>query len=350
MPGVFEPYTGMPGATAERLAKHRVISQDGFLDYLPGGVVFDGAKTRDPGNPDYSTDGAAALRRLRAGLLVGKVTSGGKYANAVIGTTSGALTGTGTSVTLSVQQAVELVRRVGTSGTLKLTGPPTAAGVVRSVTVTYSAVDTATGVVTISAVGANEVQTLTFGAAATGGTMRLRVPLANGTMVTTDAITWNGTDATWLASINTALDAATGVAGGIVATGAAPDTAITFTFSGTGYAGLAQPAEMISVVTFPTSTTTATVVRTTTGVDGRFVTVSLVGDTDGSHTPISFLPGGWEVIVPSDSSDLPGPRLPISGKIDGSQLLPWPADASLKAWVRAALSPTPGLWVFTELF
>lgn len=109
----------------------------------------------------------------------------------------------------------------------------------------------------------NEVQTLTFGVAASGGTLRLIVPKTDGTTVITDAITWNGTDATYLASINTALDAATGVAGGIVATGAAPDTALTFTFSGTGYAGKSWP--LIQVHTFPTSTTTANTVRTTAG-------------------------------------------------------------------------------------
>lgn len=112
-------------------------------------------------------------------------------------------------------------------------------------------------------VSSNEVQTLTFGAAATGGTLRLNVPKVDGSTATTDAITWNTTDATYLAAINTALDAATGVVGGIVATGAAPDTAITFTFSGTGYA--AKSWDLIKVHTFPTSTTTATTVRTTAG-------------------------------------------------------------------------------------
>lgn len=113
------------------------------------------------------------------------------------------------------------------------------------------------------AVTANEVQTLTFGVAASGGTLRLIVPKTDGTTAITGPITWDATDATWLANINTALDAATGVTGGIVATGAAPDTALTFTFSGTGYAGKTWP--LIQVHTFPTSTTTANVVRATTG-------------------------------------------------------------------------------------
>lgn len=116
---------------------------------------------------------------------------------------------------------------------------------------------------TVFALTANEVQTLTFGVAASGGTLRLIVPKTDGTTVITGPITWDATDATYLAAINTALDAATGVTGGIVATGAAPDTALTFTFSGTGYASKTWP--LIQVHTFPTSTTTANVVRTTTG-------------------------------------------------------------------------------------
>lgn len=124
-------------------------------------------------------------------------------------------------------------------------------------------------------VATNEVQTLTFGVAASGGTLRLSVPKTDGTMVTTAVITWDTTDATYLAAINTALDAATGVVGGIVATGAAPDTALTFTFSGTGYA--AKSWNLIEVVTYPTSTTTANVVRTTTGGAASDGTQTCVG-------------------------------------------------------------------------
>lgn len=338
---VFQPFVGMPGVSVEKIAKQRVVAADGYPSFLPSGKVVNGAKTRDPDNTDPT--------RMRAGLLMGPITATGLLANSVIGRSTGALANGGTTLALSAAQATELVRRVGATGTFKLTGPPAASGVVRSVTAAYSAVNTSTGDVTITAPSVNEVQTLTFGAAATGGTMRLRVPKADGTMVTTDAITWNATDATWLAAINTALDGATGVVGGIVATGAAPDTALTFTFSGTGYAALPQPTEMISVIAFPTSATTATVVRTTTGVDGRFVAGSLVGDTDGSHVPTTFLPCGWEMINPADGTDFPLGQVPIGGNVDASMLLPWPSDASLKTWVRDQLNAL-GQYVFTERF
>lgn len=137
------------------------------------------------------------------------------------------------------------------------TGNPISPVIASDGTLTF---DQGTGGVTIA--GINEVQTLTSGASATGGAAVLRVPLVAGGFANTGSITWDATDATLLANINAALDAATGVAGGIVASGAAPDDALTFTFSGTGYAGLNW--DLISVVSSFTSWATVTVANTTT--------------------------------------------------------------------------------------
>ena len=49
------------------------------------------------------------------------------------------------------------MRRIGASGTFKLTGPPTAAGAVATQAVTYSAVNTTTGVITITALSADAI-------------------------------------------------------------------------------------------------------------------------------------------------------------------------------------------------
>lgn len=338
---VFQPFPGMPGFGSEKIARHRPVAADGYLEMLPGGVILDGSKMRDPDNPDYnaSTDPYAQMR-LRAGLLVGKITSNSKWANSVLGVTSGAMTNSGTTLTLaSAQQAVELVRRVGATGTFKVTGPPTASGTVRTLTATYSAVNQGTGAVTITALGVNEVQTVNLTTAATAGNLRLIVQKTDGTYALTPNIAWSGTDATLLANVNTALDTATGVVGGIVATAiAATDTDLGFvlTYSGTGYAG--NTWALAEVHTLFTSNTGSNVVRTTTGVDGRFVTASYVQPTDGSETIRSFLPDGWEVNVPLDGTDAPIDKLPIAGNVDMSQLLPWPADASLKQWVRDALN------------
>jgi hypothetical protein len=232
---VINPFTGMPGVSSEKISKHRTLGGDGYFDFLPGGLVLDGSKTRDPDNPDYAADGAAAQRRLRAGLLLGIVTATGEYANSIIGAITGAVVATGTSVTLSSAQAVELVRRVGSTGTLRFIGPPTAGGTVATFTETYSAVNTGTGVVTVSALNAD------------------------------------------------------------------------------------------------------------------LIAGSFVAADDGSYIPRTFLPPGWEMIVPEDSSDLPLAQPPISGNFDSSQLLPWPSDASLKTWIRDQLQ-TYGNFVFTDKY
>jgi hypothetical protein len=349
---VFAPFPGMPGYGSEKIAKHRPVAADGYLQMLPGGVILDGAKARDPDNPDYnaSTD-AFAQYRLRAGLLVGKVTANDKWANSVIGRNTGALANGDTTLTLaSAQQAVELVRRVGATGTFKVTGPPTAAGTVRTLTATYSAVNTTTGAVTITALGANEVQTVNLATAATAGTLRLLVQKTDGTYALTPAVTYSATDATLLSNLQTALDTATGVVNGIVATAiAATDTDLGFvlTYSGTGYAR--NTWALAEVHTLFTGNTGANVVRTTTGVDGRFVTLSLVQPTDGSETIRSFVPDGWEVNVPLDGTDAPLDKVPLEGNVDFSQLLPWPADASLKQWVRDSLN-TYGKFVDTSKY
>lgn len=344
---VFNPNLGLPQTSGQKFARNRIITADSRVEYLPGGYIIDGFKTRDADNPDYPADNLAQ-RDIRPGLLMGKVTATGFWTNSFFGSTQASITGTATSLTLTPAQAVELVRRVGATGTFVLTGPPAAAGVVRQATLTYSAVNPSTGVVTVTAVGVTEVQTITSSAAATGGSMQLLVPKADGTMVLTGLITWNATDATWLAAINTALDAATGVAGGIVATGAAPDTALTFTFSGTGYPG--NTYSLIQVILAPTSWANVTVVKTTAGVAGAFFSGSIVSQNDGSQLPRWPIPDDYGYYVPTSDENIPIERIPMAMNILDSQLLPWPADASLKQWIRDQLRQQSTKFVFTELF
>jgi hypothetical protein len=114
--------------------------------------------------------------------------------------------------------------------------------------------------------GANEVQTVVMNAASTAGNLQLTVSGPDGPFVTTANIPYSATDATYLASINSALDTATGTVGGIVATAiAATDTDLGFvlTYSGAGFAGRTCP--LASVAVYPTGSTSATVTRTTTG-------------------------------------------------------------------------------------
>lgn len=221
---------GGPGYRSETLFSPRVVGRDAMWSYLAGGSIIDAVKSRDVLN-------TAQPLLLRAGLLMGKVTASGKMANSFFGVTQGAYTSGGTSLTLTAAQAVELVRRQGATGTFTTTGPPTAAGTVAVTTTTYSAVNTSTGVVTVTSLGVDKV------------------------------------------------------------------------------AG------------------------------------SFIGAVDGSQTPTTMICDGAGILVASDGSDTPWPLVPVAGTVYPDKLLPsWPADASLKAWIRAALNPAGGgVFVFPEL-
>jgi hypothetical protein len=115
--------------------------------YLPEGKTIAGASSRDPGN-------TGDIVTLRPGELLGKITSSGKYAPAVLGALTVAYTASATVMTVSAAVATEIARRVGSTGTLIMTGPPTAAGTIATTAVTYSAVNTSSGVLTVTAITA----------------------------------------------------------------------------------------------------------------------------------------------------------------------------------------------------
>ncbi|MBA4187583.1 MAG: hypothetical protein C0467_06145 [Planctomycetaceae bacterium] len=334
---------GQPGIqSGSTVAYRQVFKQPESVLYFPGGGTI-AAAAQDYGNGDPLT--------LRGGLLMGRVTSTKKWLPSLMGKMiTAALTGSGTSITLSTAAALELVRRVGTSGTFKLTGPPAANGTARTVTVTYSAVDTGTGVVTITAVGVNQVEQINFNVASTAGNLQLNVQKTDGTFVTTANIAWNATDATYLANINSALDTATGVVGGIVAS-AIPatdtDLGIRLTYSGTGYAGL--PWTSAEVALFPTSSTAAIYTPITTAVDGRFVVGSFVQPTDGSESPRSTTPSGSGIqMAAANAADVDFPQIPYSGLFDSDQIIDWPTDAGLQTWLMNQLN-TAGRFEFDHL-
>lgn len=345
------PSFGRPGIGSAQVAQRRNVSRNGAFDFHPGGGTIKGSVARDPGNSAYST------LCLRPGLVMGKITSSGYWANSILGVTGGALTSIGTSVTIPAATSTELARRVGATGTFKLTGPPTASGTVRTLTATYSALGATTA--TITALGVNEVQTVNLVTAATAGSIRLYVQKPDGTLVLTPAAAWSATDATLLSNLQTALDTATGVTNGIVASAiAATDTDLGFvlTFSGTGYANLSGPTSggswaLVGVQTLFTSNTGSYTVRTTAGVDGRFVTGSLIQPTDGSETPLSLIPDGYGLVVPDDSSDIDFPMIPVAGILDTTNIIDYPADSSTKAWLRGQLSnASGGKFVFSDQY
>jgi len=124
--------TGLPGLKSERSTSPRHVITNPV--YLPGAAkIINGSLARDPGN-------TGDLDVLRAGMLMGKITASGKYAPSILGVTTNAEPAGSTSIQVSAAVATELSRRVGATGTFKLTGPPTANGTVVTETVTYSAI------------------------------------------------------------------------------------------------------------------------------------------------------------------------------------------------------------------
>ena len=108
----------------------------------------------------------------------------------------------------------------------------------------------------------NEVQSIVFGGTPTGGTFVLWVESLDGVMVPTTGLAHNATAAT----ITTALDAALGVANGCVATGTTlPDQTITFTYSGTGFAGTARKQIVSDISSLTGGSPTAVESTTTNG-------------------------------------------------------------------------------------
>lgn len=123
---------GPPGLGTQRTSTPRRVFKASDRGYLPGGMIIDGAKARDAGN-------TGNVDVLRAGQIMGKVTSGGKAAPSILGVTTNLEPAGSTSIQASAAVVTELVRRIGSSGTFKLTGPPSAGGVVVTETVTFSA-------------------------------------------------------------------------------------------------------------------------------------------------------------------------------------------------------------------
>jgi hypothetical protein len=175
------PLFSRPGVGSARQAQYRnVFKEAGRLQFFPGGGVIDGA-SRDYGN-------ALNLFLLRPGLLMGRVTSTKKCKPSVLGVSQGAYTATGTSLTVTAAQAVEIARRVGASGNLYYVGPPAAAGTVATTgPIAFSAINTTTGVITTADIGVNKIAG-TFVVAGDGSEVpRSLIPDGYGVEIPTDS-------------------------------------------------------------------------------------------------------------------------------------------------------------------
>lgn len=94
------------------------------IQWLPSMLQIDGSLSRDTG--------ASPVDLLRAGLLMGKITTGGKYRPTSVGVLNGAITSsTYTSLTVAAAVATEVARLIAVAAgnvSMQLFGPPTAAG------------------------------------------------------------------------------------------------------------------------------------------------------------------------------------------------------------------------------
>lgn len=137
-----------PGLGPTREAEDRVVTL-AHEQFLPGSFTLDGSKARDIGNSED-------IRELRPGLLLGRITTGKKFAPSIIGSSAVLhdTSATPTTMTLPAAVVTEIERRIGSSGTFKITGPPTANGTVATETVTFSAIASST-TITITATTAD---------------------------------------------------------------------------------------------------------------------------------------------------------------------------------------------------
>lgn len=339
MPTIPPYVIGLPGTRSPQTATPRSIFYSADRGWLPGGKYIDGAKSRDTNNGPTDVD------RLQAGLIMGKVTASGFYANWSIDQNTVDFDGT-TSLTLSTSGATELVRRIGSTGNMVLTGPPTADGTVRQLTVAYTAVNTSTGVVTTTTANVNEVQTFTVNDAIFSAG-RLGFAAVNSSGVTVNiSVPYNTSWTQTVLDIQTAFNASGVLGTSAVACAVTATKNMTVTFSGAGYAGLPQTLIVPDNSGATTGALQVSMVRTTAGVDGRFEAGSVVSQNDGSQTPVTFLPDGFPREVTDGSGSVAQvefPDFPIGGIIDEQYLIGYSAmDSSLKTYVRNALSTTLG--------
>ena len=124
-----------------------------FLDNDRGAMWIDGGRFLDKSSLDFSNPATPQIHR--PGVILGKITSSGKYAATILGVSTAALTTGGTTITVSAAQASAIASRVGSSGTgtLTIAGPPASGGTVATNSLTFSAVNVTTGAITITATG-----------------------------------------------------------------------------------------------------------------------------------------------------------------------------------------------------
>jgi hypothetical protein len=327
------------------------------------GVYLDGYTCRDYMNTVIASPNQGI--EIRATKLMGRITSAygatGLFSNSIIDTLSAAITGASTTIlpTMAVgATANDIVskiytragyQQVGTTGSyfrLKITGPPTANGVVRSLVATPSGVAGNTGL-TIAALGVNDVQTITPVANLSAGTYTITFTAPNGKTYRSAPLAYTATAANIQTAIDTMFGADYGDGNIVVKDNAGSTTAglddgfVTFT-GAVEFAGM--PLNQIQIdLSAATAGGGLVWSQTTTGVDGRFVAGSFIQPYDGSEYPRGIFEGdgnGYSIRMVDQDMNASNreARIIVQGHdVLPASILEWPTDTSLQAWIKAWL-------------
>lgn len=118
-------------------------------------------------------------------------------------------------------------------------------------------------------------------------------------------------------------------------------------------AAVANGPVVTETVTFSAVNTTSGDI-TCTALVNHFAVGSFIAPTDGSEDPLTLIPDGYghNVFGPGGTAeDQQFQDMPIAGVITSSQIVNWPADASLKEWVVSRLTrASGGKFVFDHLY
>ena len=245
---------------------------------LPFPLTIDGVNSSNPTNAPYTW-------LLFAGMLLGQETASGKFACSILGLTTQPLGGGQTTLYTDVNTAAYIVQRQGTTGTFNLTGPSSPNGPVsgvRTIPVTYSAVNLTTGAITITATdappvaAADQVNSLVIVDNTGSGNFTITVG-----GITTPAIAYSATAATLVGNINAQANIAFGTDEVIAAGGSL--AAITLTLRGTY-------ANQVNIPVYLTGSTLTGVTVNGQVFSGSAATqvapVSTVGNPPASVAPV----------------------------------------------------------------
>jgi hypothetical protein len=158
MPGIATVgATPGKGVQQDALGRRILWSKDHVV-FAPGGLVIDGTNSRDLGNLAINTS-YSNTDVLRCGLLMGRITASTFYAPSIIGVINAAWNGLGTTLSTTAAVAVEVARRIGASGQLRLigcaTGNTTNVLAVNTQNVAFSAINVTSGAITVTATNIN---------------------------------------------------------------------------------------------------------------------------------------------------------------------------------------------------